>query len=163
MELRFTVLGRPQPAGSKRGFAHPQTGKIILIDDAKNSRPWKQQVAGVAQEAVAFQDWELADRRPMRLEVAFVLARPKGHYGSGRNAGTVRASAPAYPATKPDATKLLRAVEDALTSIVWHDDAQVVEQAAWKLYGEPERVEVKVTVLRVGEDGVAPAQMRLAA
>jgi len=160
--LRFSVLGRPQPAGSKKGFVNPKTGKVILVDAAKGSRPWKQQVAGVAEHAVRMgDDWALCDGRPMRLEVVFVMVRPKGHYGSGRNAGSVRASAPAYPVTKPDATKLFRAVEDALTGVVYRDDAQVVEQAAWKVYGEPERVEVRVTVLEHTDGEAMPDQLRL--
>jgi Holliday junction resolvase RusA-like endonuclease len=163
--LRFSVFGKPQPAGSKKGFVNPKTGRVIITEDAKNSKPWRQQVAGAAEHAagIAGDGWAVCDPRPMRLEVAFILARPKGHFGSGRNAGTVRASAPAFPATKPDATKLLRAVEDALTGVVWRDDAQVVEQAVWKLYGEPERVEVKVTVLEPVVGAVAPDQLRLAA
>lgn len=162
--IRFQVLGKPQPAGSKKGFVNPKTGKVIITEDAKKSKPWKQEVASTAEHAVSGDEgWTVCDPRPMRLEVAFILARPKGHFGTGRNAGTVRESAPRYPATKPDATKLLRAVEDALTGVVWRDDAQVVEQAAWKIYGEPERVEIKVTVLEIVEGEDAPEQMRLAA
>ena len=161
--LRFTVLGKLQPAGSKKGFVNPNTGKVVIVEDAKLSKPWKQEVAGAAEYAVGESGWTVCDPRPMRLDVAFMLIRPKGHYGSGRNAGMVRVGAPAYPATKPDATKLLRAVEDALTGVVWRDDAQVVEQAVWKLYGEPERVEIKVTVLEPDAGEAAPESLRLAA
>ena len=34
------------------------------------------------------------------------------------------------------ATKLIRAVEDALTGIVWRDDAQVAVQKVAKVYGD---------------------------
>lgn len=138
--IEFEVLGRPQPAGSKRAFKHPHTGRIIVKDDAKGSRPWKQQVSGAA--AAAYAGELLAG--PLRLEVTFFLARPKGHYGTGRNIGLVRASAPGYPIVKPDTTKLLRAVEDALTGVLWRDDAQVIDQRAMKLYGTPERCLVTV-------------------
>ena len=40
--------------------------------------------------------------------------------------------------------KLTRAVEDALTGLVWRDDAQVVDEVLSKRYGAPERVEVRV-------------------
>jgi Holliday junction resolvase RusA-like endonuclease len=36
--------------------------------------------------------------------------------------------------TKPDASKLIRAVEDALTHVVYRDDAQVVELVVGKFY-----------------------------
>ena len=41
-----------------------------------------------------------------------------------------------YPITKPDATKMLRAVEDAMTGIAWLDDAQIVRQVVTKRYAE---------------------------
>src|SRR4051812_44229719 len=127
--LEFTVHGRPQPAGSKKGFFNPRTSRVVIVDDAKNSRPWKQQVAGAALDAMG--DTPMLNG-PVELAVTFFLARPKGHYGTGRNADTLKPSAPEYPTVKPDATKLLRAVEDAMTGIVWRDDAQVVTQRAYK-------------------------------
>lgn len=137
--MRIVVLGRAQPAGSKRAFSNPKTGKIIVTDDAKQSRPWKQQVAGAARDAVG--DRPPLDG-PLRLDVVFVVGRPKGHYGSGSNSRRVRPSAPEFPAVKPDVTKLVRAIEDAMTGIVYRDDALIVEQWARKVYGWPERVEI---------------------
>jgi Holliday junction resolvase RusA-like endonuclease len=126
--MRFTVYGKPQPAGSKRGFVNKKTGKVIITDDAKGSRPWKQEVAGAALA-------EMGERPlyegPLRLIVVFWLTRPKSHY---RTNGMVKLSAPEYPAVRPDATKLLRAVEDAMTGTVWRDDAQVVDQKVSKRY-----------------------------
>jgi hypothetical protein len=49
--LRFSVFGKPQPAGSKKGFVNPKTGRVIITEDAKNSKPWRQQVAGAAEHA----------------------------------------------------------------------------------------------------------------
>jgi Holliday junction resolvase RusA-like endonuclease len=80
---------------------------------------------------------------PVGLAVVFHLRRPKGHFGTGRNADRVKASSPAWPCVKPDCTKLLRGVEDAMTGIVWRDDAQVVEQMVSKVYGAPERAQVR--------------------
>lgn len=77
---------------------------------------------------------------PLVLVVQFYVPRPKSHYG----ARGLRPSAPDYPAVRPDVTKLLRAVEDACTGVVWRDDAQVVEQHAGKSYGEPARAYVTV-------------------
>lgn len=148
MTLIFTVLGRAQPAGSKKAFALKRngvyTGRTVVTDDAKRSRAWKQECAGEAHEAMEGRDLL---QTPLRLEVVFYVGRPKGHYGSGANAKRLRASAPSYPAVKPDLTKLTRALEDSLTGIVWRDDSQVVEQLLSKRYGEPERAEVKVVVL----------------
>lgn len=138
--VSITVYGRPQPAGSKRALVHRHTGRVVVTDDAKLSRPWKQQVARAALAQTAGQ---LLDG-PLALTVLFVLARPKGHYRTGRNSELVRDSAPSWPTVKPDTTKLLRAVEDALTGVVWRDDAQVVRQLAEKVYGAPERCDICV-------------------
>jgi Holliday junction resolvase RusA-like endonuclease len=81
---------------------------------------------------------------PLGLAATFTLRRPKGHFGTGRNARKLKPSAACWPVVKPDATKLLRAIEDALTGVVWTDDAQVVEQLATKRYGEPEGAHVEI-------------------
>lgn len=144
MNIRFTALGIPAPAGSKKGFYNPKAGRVIITDDSKRSRPWKALVSDAALEAM---NGGGLMRGPLSLSVTFFFSRPKGHYGSGSNSNKVRASAPAVPATRPDCTKLLRAVEDACNGTVWKDDAQVVDQHVWKRYGEPARAEVAVVEL----------------
>ena len=138
-EVTFTVYGTAQPAGSKRA-GRSKSGKVFVYDDAKKSRPWKAQVYNAAAEAMA--GARLLEG-PLRLSVVFTVARPKSHYG----ARGVLPSAPARPTVRPDVTKLLRAVEDGMTAIVWRDDAQVVEQHAVKRYGEPACAEVHVRTL----------------
>jgi Holliday junction resolvase RusA-like endonuclease len=150
--VAFFVRGRPQPAGSKRAFPIRRkegggwiaTGKVAVVDDNPKAKGWQAEVAyaGVlAMEAIgATVPWD----GPLGLAVRFTLRRPKGHFGTGRNARNLKASAAPWPTTKPDASKLLRAIEDALTGVVWTDDAQVVEQLATKRYGEPEGAHVEV-------------------
>jgi Holliday junction resolvase RusA-like endonuclease len=146
--VSFRVVGKPQPAGSKRAFATPG-GRISVVDANAKSKPWQAVVADAALEAMIGEDGVVAEvmQGPLGLSVVFTVARPKGHYGSGRNAGVLKASAPAHPAVKPDATKLLRGLEDAMSGVVWRDDAQVVEQAVVKRYGHPEGAQVMVWTL----------------
>jgi Holliday junction resolvase RusA-like endonuclease len=145
--IEFTVLGHAQPAGSKRAFAARRggvpTGRVVVVDDNKRAKPWQELVSSAAAAAVDGARLE----GPLLLEVDFYVARPAGHFGRGRNADVVRASAPAFPAVRPDVTKLVRGVEDAMTGIVWRDDAQVVTQTARKRYGWPERAEVVVQTI----------------
>lgn len=137
--MRFTVYGKPQPAGSKRGFVNRKTGKVIITDDAKSSRPWKQEVAGAAVAAMGERSpWDV----PLEMSVTFYFARPKSHLKAD---GAVKPKAPGWPSVRPDTTKLVRAVEDALTGIIFRDDALVVDQIASKRYGSPERCEIEVT------------------
>jgi len=145
LRVSFVVIGRPQPAGSKRAFpVVRKTGiGVAVTDDNPKARSWKGDVAAQAAAAMRMRGGELL-AGPLGLAVTFTLARPKGHFGTGRNAGTIRESAPFYPTVKPDCTKLLRAVEDACTGVVWRDDAQVVEQSVTKRYGEPESAAVVV-------------------
>jgi Holliday junction resolvase RusA-like endonuclease len=142
IDVSFTVIGHPEPGGSKRGI--PTGDGVRVIDSNKKVMPWRALVSGAAQEA-------MNGAEPMRgalgLVLTFYAQRPRGHYGTGRNAGTVKPQAPRAPVTRPDVTKLTRAVEDACTSIVWRDDAQVVLQVARKRYGTPERCEVQVRSL----------------
>lgn len=142
--LTFTVLGKPETAGSKKGFYSEKLKRVIITDDNKDSRNWKNQVAEAAFSAMGGTQ-PIAG--PLEARFTFYRQRPKGHYGSGKNADKLKASAPAFPATKPDVLKLARAVEDAMKSIVYPDDSQIVKETIEKVYGMPERVEVCVRVL----------------
>jgi Holliday junction resolvase RusA-like endonuclease len=141
IEVEIVVYGIAQPAGSKVP-GRTKDGRLFVRDDAKHSRPWKQQVAATAG-AQRGNTPTLAG--PLSLDVVFYLPRPKGHYGTKG----LRPSAPAFPTVRPDATKLLRAVEDALTGIVWRDDAQIVTQTARKRFAEggPARTVIRVAQL----------------
>ena len=148
-QIRFTVLGKAEPAGSKKAFAiRNRSGQIVtrsngspviaVTDDNRKSRGWKNDVAAAAR---AEYRGELL-RGPIKLTLVFYRPRPKGHYRTGRNAGQLKPDAPKYPTTKPDVLKLARGVEDACTNVVWFDDAQIVVESLEKRFGEPSRVEV---------------------
>jgi Holliday junction resolvase RusA-like endonuclease len=160
--VTFTVLGDAKPAGSKT--AGPVTkfdktsGKRVPVlrpngmpmtfvkdDSGKPGKAWRQEVSTVAVQAMR----EAGHTEPVRgvplvLEVVIVRPRPTSHYGTGANAGIVKASAPSAPITRPDVLKLVRAIEDSMTSIVWHDDSQGVDLRLRKSYGSPARAEIRV-------------------
>src|SRR5690606_30101849 len=144
-EIRITVYGTPAPAGSKKGFPlRGKGGKIVgvrVTDDSKRSKPWQAAVRSEAADVV--NGAPLLDG-PLEVEITFYVRRPKGHFGSGKNAGVVKASAPAFPTTRPDVLKLARAVEDSLSGIVYRDDAQIVTEDLRKRFGEPERCEIVI-------------------
>lgn len=132
--IAFRVLGLPAPGGSKKAFFRPGMKYPSIVEDCERNKPWRDSVTAAALEAMSGQPPMIG---PLYLKVTFNMPRPKGHHGSGKNAGKVRESAPPYPAVKPDATKLLRSTEDALAGIIWRDDAQVVTQHVEKVYGAP--------------------------
>lgn len=87
-------------------------------------------------------------RGPVRVEVLFAMARPKVHYGTGRNAGKVKDSAPEWPTTYPDIDKAARLVCDALTIAgVIEDDVNVVSLRCTKVYDEAPHTLIKVMEL----------------
>jgi Holliday junction resolvase RusA-like endonuclease len=140
--IRFTVLGHPQAKGSKRAL--PTGGRVgarpVLVDSNRRARPWAALVTDAARQAHA----GALIRGAVRLELVFYFARPQGHYGTGRNKGQLRASAPARMVVAPDVDKLARCALDALTGVLLADDRQVTELLAAKAYadGGPERLEV---------------------
>jgi Holliday junction resolvase RusA-like endonuclease len=142
--LEFRVAGKPEPAGSKRAFPIRRKGGamgVAVTDDNARSKPWQARVALAADVAM---DGAALFTGPLGLALEFDMRRPKGHFGTGRNAERLKTAAPERPITKPDCTKLVRGVEDAMTGVVWADDAQVVEQLVTKRYAGREGVRVVV-------------------
>lgn len=156
MELTFVVLGKPQPAGSKRAFAIKRggvpTGQIAVTDANPKAKSWQNEVRCAARNVVAASDapivWASPEGPvllgPLNVSMTFYCARPKSHYRSGKHADQLKPQAPQFPAGRPDALKLARGTEDALTGTVWRDDAQVVDLDVHKRYGLPERCEITV-------------------
>lgn len=133
-EVSFFVAGLPATAGSKRGFPiRRKDGSlgVAMTHDNKRAKPWMSQVATKAAEHFK-SPW----KGPCALHVVFVFARPKSHYGSGKNSDQVKAASPVHKTSKPDCTKLVRCLEDGLTGVAYQDDAQVVELVVKKRYGE---------------------------
>jgi Holliday junction resolvase RusA-like endonuclease len=139
--VEFFVPGIPRPGGSKTATLIRRKGGEIVMkngrplittrDDAKGNAEWKQNVAFFARQHYNADPQAVA----LRIRVVFVMPRPKYHYGTGKNAGILKPDAPALHTVKPDGTKLMRSTEDALTGILWIDDAIIADQGARKVYG----------------------------
>lgn len=129
MSLSFEVLGIAATQGS---FIPGVTkaGKPFMRQDSRRTMPWRQDVAGCAQRAVADSLEAWPAKGPVELNVVFFMPRPKGHFGKKG----LKAKAPRFPSGKPDLSKLVRAFEDALTGIVYDDDARIVTHRIEKLY-----------------------------
>lgn len=133
--IEFTVIGQPRTKGSMRGFpVKRKSGRmgVALTDDNPKTAQWEARVAHAAAQAHGGPPLD----GPVMLCVTFYLPRPKGHYGSGKNASQIKPNSPQKPiGKKDDIDKLLRALMDALTDILWRDDGQVVTVIALKRYG----------------------------
>jgi Holliday junction resolvase RusA-like endonuclease len=147
-DLTITVHGLPAPQGSKR-----HVGRGVMVESSKAVKPWRQDVKYAALAATAaIPGWAALDG-PLAASMVFTFARRKGHYRTGRNAHLLRDSAPARPAVYPDLSKIARSTEDALTGIVWADDARVVEYARLAKYyagtAAPDVLDTAGAVIRV--------------
>jgi len=125
MNVSFFVHGNPQTAGSRSFYGFTKSGKAIMAPANKQQKSWQELVRIEAQLALPLA-WKFPIAGPVTLATLWVLPRPKNHYRTGKYCGTLRKDAPSICAVKPDEDKLQRALRDALTKIVWQDDAQVV-------------------------------------
>ena len=123
--IRIEVFGRPAQQGSKRGFVH--RGRVILVEtNAKRQRQWYGNVASAAADVMKGRSLLSG---PVQLSICFRFARPRAHYGTGKNSSVVKPAAPLFHTQTPDLSKLVRCTEDALTGVVWQDDRQVIQYA----------------------------------
>lgn len=81
---------------------------------------------------------------PIKISCTFYMPRPKSHYGTGRNAGKLKANAPELHTKKPDLDNLEKWCLDCLNEIAWKDDSQVVESIAKKLYSDNPKTEIRI-------------------
>ncbi len=146
-EYQFLVQGTPAPGGSKSAFVVTNkktgqpirakaTGRIIvnITDNAgEGNKLWRSVVANTARCHFTGPPLQCA----LKCQFIFYMKRPQSHLNSK---GELKPSAPTNHTGKPDALKLARSTEDALTSIVWADDSQTVKLCTEKRYCGPGEV-----------------------
>lgn len=141
VQVTFTARGLPQTQGNKSAFV--AGGRAVMREGRSKEandrfKMWRHTVSDEARRVVG--DAPLLEG-PLWMSLDFRLPKP--------------ASAPKRKRTWPtaarsgDLDKLARACLDALTGVVFADDAQVVELGARKDYGEPG---VTVRLGLIGED-----------
>jgi Holliday junction resolvase RusA-like endonuclease len=145
--ISFFVPGVPTPKGSAKGFYIKALDRVVITqDNGAKQKPWASMIAVIAQDL-----FSKPIEGPVMISMAFRMPRLKGHFGSGKNAGVVKATAPVYHVSKPDCDKLQRCVWDALTGIAWKDDSQVAIVAhASKKYGDNPGVFIKISEIAGG-------------
>lgn len=147
--INFVVPGVPAPGGSKKAFiVRTKSGALRsnIVDDAVRNAPWRSLVSVVARQAMKGLP---PFHGPIKLDVEFRMPRAKHHY---RKNGALTGSAPRDHTKKPDRTKLLRALEDALSGIVWCDDTQVIGgEVSKRFVGYDEAPGAAVTVVPLEE------------
>lgn len=109
------IFGEPVAQGRPKAF---RRGNHIGMYDPKKSSTWKD---SIKMQAIAQKAQMLSGA--LYMQTTFYLARPK--------------SLPkkvVYHVKKPDVSNLIKAVEDALKGICYHDDSQIVKSVIQKEY-----------------------------
>ncbi|MFJ4365123.1 RusA family crossover junction endodeoxyribonuclease [Streptomyces chartreusis] len=128
--LNLTVYGTPGPQGSKT-----RNAAGALYESSAKVKPWREAVKTAALDALHHDDAWSALNEPVWLDLQFSLRRPKNHYGTGKNAGRLKTSAPHFPTSKPDLDKLVRSTQDALKDAgVLADDSVVASLSTRKVF-----------------------------
>lgn len=142
--LAFTVKGHPEPAGSKRiGRAGGAQGRPIILDANRKSEPWKRVVAATARGAMLKARLSTPFDGPLWVEMVFFRERPASHLRTNGELSLEGQRHP-FPAGKPDVLKLARGVEDAMSGVVYTDDARIVSEQLRKQWGPEEGVQVTI-------------------
>jgi Holliday junction resolvase RusA-like endonuclease len=117
--ITITVHGEPAPKGSKSFKGHAKNGRAILVESSKKEKPWAESCKWAAIETGK------SIKGPVAMEVWFTMRKPK-------SAPKKRVT---YPDRKPDLSKLVRSLEDAIVSAgVIQDDACIIQLAAYKVF-----------------------------
>jgi Holliday junction resolvase RusA-like endonuclease len=141
-EYNYTIviLGNPKAMGRPRAV---RRGRFASVHEDPQDTKNKETLAVIAQQHAPD---KLLDC-PLRVDLHFYFIRPKSHYGTGRNAGILKPSAPEHYEGKPDRDNLDKLVLDALTGIFWRNDASVCQGWIQKKYSERPRTEIYIKKL----------------
>ena len=143
-KIFIPVRGLPAPQGSKRHIGHG-----IMIENSKKVKPWRKDVRAAAIDH--YKGGIIG--RAVEVEIIFLFARPKSHYGTGKNANKLKQKAPEFVTSSAtgDIDKLCRSTLDGLSAkaggTVIKDDSLVVSLKAVKKYAkEGELLGAKISV-----------------
>ena len=136
-EINIVIEGEPVAQGRPR---YTTKGGYARAYDPAKSRRWKQYVASIALQA-------MRGNPPMEgaLSLSVVVYRsiPKS-WSKVKKAKAV--SGEIRPITRPDLDNYVKGLKDALSGIVYKDDAQIVDyhEPFGKFYSDKPRVEIEV-------------------
>lgn len=119
------VWGKAQSQGSKRGFIHQYTKRVVIVDDNdKALKSWRQELVTAMQRSKPSRALD----SPVAVNILLYVPRPQAHYRVGEHAGDLKPNAPRLPAAGRDIDKVARAILDAGTIACWWvNDARVTD------------------------------------
>ena len=122
--MNIIINGDPIPQARprfvrSRGIAYTpaQAGALSWMQQAKEQV--KRKLAGA-----------------LSMTCVFFFRRPKSHYGTGKNAGKLKDSAPEFCLLHKDVDNLVKFVMDNLNGLAYNDDSQIVTVLATKKWSD---------------------------
>lgn len=134
----------PFPETRYRIAGNPQTKQWVQVYPDPEGEKFKQRVAGSYEDQLGYDPAEPGI--PIRLDAILVFERPKGHFGSGRNADVIK---PQHLGKRPgkgggrkkgqarygaDEDNCLKLLQDALAEHAYVNDGDVVDGRARKFF-----------------------------
>ena len=140
-DFEFEIPGKAVPQARPRFTSR---GGYVRAYEPKHCSEYKQLVRRCAYEQCAVTAENAAYKGPAAITVIEFRAIPKSWSKNKRE--TAREGV-ILPVSKPDIDNLLKAIQDALTGVLWADDAQVVTGIAMKYYDDEPKVSVRASYL----------------
>ena len=134
---KIIIQGKPISKARPR-FA--RRGKFVVIYNSQETEEsrWLWEAKGQVDQCF---------KGPLYVICHFYMLRPKGHYGTGKNAGKLKANAPEWHTKKPDVDNCIKFVLDCLNGLAWKDDCQIVAVSGQKEYSGAPRTEIIIEAL----------------
>jgi Holliday junction resolvase RusA-like endonuclease len=136
--IEFFVAGPPVPKARARVV---RTAKGVRSFTPEKTASYENRVAFFAQQAMRGRA-PLAS--PVNLSVTICIEPPASWSERKKNRATAGEIA---PTKKPDASNVLKAIEDAMNKIVYFDDSQIVRLIVFKQYAASPGVHISVQQL----------------
>jgi len=135
--IYLVVPGEPCGKQRARTFYDRRVGRVVskTPEKTKNYETFIRELFAVKYAGFL----PLADA--VRLRINIYRGIPKSE--SQKRAGKMEATL-IRPTTRPDASNVLKAVEDALNGLAFRDDSQLVEVLVQKYYSHTPRVEISL-------------------
>lgn len=140
MELKRLII-RGVPKAQKRAKFTNRGGFIRGYDPSVKDK--SDIIAQIKMNAP-----ERPYEEPLNIIMYFEMPRPNSHYGTGKKAGVLKASAPEFCDKKPDIDNLMKIVLDSMNRLYFRDDSIIVAVNAIKYYGESPKTEIVIMSIK---------------
>lgn len=136
MKVAFTVLGEPvakgRPRFSRKGnYVKSYTPEKTVNYETLVRLEYERQCEGVCFPADI----------PLCMNMTIYMGIPKS---ASKKKQKQMLEGELRPLKRPDSSNICKSLEDALNSVAYPDDAQIVETHISRFYGDPPRAEIEI-------------------